>query len=153
MACLLGVMFAAFIGQIVFRYFFGLPTGSLYELTVITWLWLVLWGSAFILEEREEIRFDLLYVSAGRRARRAMALVSGIALIVLYAASFPAAVRYVAFMKVERTDYLHICLDVLYSIFVIVLAAILVRYGWLLWRLLQGREADEVDATKVSSGL
>ena len=46
LAGLLGVMFAAFMVQIIFRYFFNLPTGWTTELTLITWLWLVLWGAA-----------------------------------------------------------------------------------------------------------
>ena len=65
-------MFAAFLVQIVFRYFFSFPVGWTSELTVATWLWLVLWGSAFVLKEKEEIRFDLVYPAVGRRARRVM---------------------------------------------------------------------------------
>jgi TRAP-type C4-dicarboxylate transport system permease small subunit len=61
MAALLGVMFVAFLLQIVFRYFFSFPVGWTSELTVAAWLWLVLWGSAFVLTEKEEIRFDLVY--------------------------------------------------------------------------------------------
>ena len=44
---LLAVMFVAFIAQIVFRYLLNLPTGWTSELTVICWLWLILWGAAF----------------------------------------------------------------------------------------------------------
>ncbi len=60
-------MFAAFIVQIVFRYFFNLPIGWTTELTLIIWLWLVLWGAAFVVKENEEIRFDLLTSMAGAR--------------------------------------------------------------------------------------
>ena len=55
-AGLLAVMFAAFIVQIAFRYLFNFPIGWTSELTVVCWLWLVLWGAAFVLKEREEIR-------------------------------------------------------------------------------------------------
>jgi len=65
-------MFLAFIVQIVFRYLFSFPIGWTSELSVITWLWLVLWGAAFVVKESEEIRFDLVYGAAGRRTRRAM---------------------------------------------------------------------------------
>jgi TRAP-type C4-dicarboxylate transport system permease small subunit len=56
-------------------------------------------------------------------------------------------------MKVERTDYLHIRLDYLYSIYVIFVAAILFRYLWILWRLLRDKDAKAVDPLAVSSGL
>ena len=152
-AGMLGVMFLAFIIQIVFRYVFNFPIGWTSELTIIMWLWLVLWGSAFVLGEREEIRFDLLYGSVGRRMRIAMAIVFSLALIVLYGASLKPSFAYVSFMKVERSSYLHIRLDWLYSIYVIFLVAILARYVWLLVQLLRGRDPEAADITKAASGL
>ena len=74
-AVLFGVMFVAFILQIAFRYFFNFPVGWTTELTLICWLWMVLLGSAFVLKESEEIRFDLIYSAVGPRARRAMGIV------------------------------------------------------------------------------
>ena len=152
-AAMLAVMFAAFIIQIVFRYFFNFPTGWTSELTVVLWLWMVLWGSAFVLKDREEIRFDLIYSAVPPRVRIAMALVSTLAILALYGASFPASWAYVTFMKVERSSYLKIRLDWLYSIYLVFLAAILARYLWLLWRLLRGRDPEAGDVTNVSSGL
>jgi len=140
MAGLLGLMFAAFLVQIVFRYFFNFPVGWTSELTVATWLWLVLWGSAFVLKEKEEIRFDLLYSAVGRRARRVMGILAAVALVVLYGMSFPATWSYVTFMKVERSSYLHVRLDWMYSIYLLFVVALIVRYLWLLWRLMQGKD-------------
>ena len=153
MAALLGVMFVAFLVQIVFRYFFNFPVGWASELTVAAWLWLVLWGSAFVLKESEEIRFDLVYSSVGPRTRRVMGIIMGAALVTLYAMSFPAAWKYVTFMKVERSSYLHIRLDWMYSIYIIFSVAIIARYIWILWQLLRGADAEAGDVTKVSSGL
>ena len=152
-AAMLAVMFAAFVVQIVFRYFFNFPIGWASELSVVMWLWLVLWGAAFVLRDDEEIRFDLLSASVGRRARIVMAIIAGVALLVLYAASLPASYNYVTFMKVESASYLKIRMDWLFSIYVIFLVAILARYLWRLWHLFQGREPEEADPTKASSGL
>src|SRR5438045_7881212 len=116
-AALLAVMFAAFIIQIVFRYVFNFPVGWAAELTVATWLWLVLFGSAFVLGEKEEIRFDLIYSSVGPRTRIGMAIVSALALIVLYGASLKASFDYVSFMKVEKASSLRIRMDLVYSIY------------------------------------
>jgi C4-dicarboxylate transporter DctQ subunit len=140
-AALLGIMFVAFLTQIVFRYFLGLPTGWTTELSLVTWLWMVLWGAAFALKEEDEIRFDIFLSSAGPRARRAMAVVVSIAAVVLYALSLPATYKYVAFMKVERSSYLDIRLDWLYSIFVIFVVAVVLRYLWLLWQAVRGEPA------------
>jgi TRAP-type C4-dicarboxylate transport system permease small subunit len=152
-AALLAVMFLAFIVQIVFRYLFNFPIGWSSELTSITWLWLVLWGSAFVLKEKEEIRFDLVYGAVGRRARIAMAIAFSLAAVILYGASLKASFAYVTFMKVERSSYLHIRLDWLYSIYLIFLVAVIIRYLWLLSQLLRGKDPDAPDLTKVSSGL
>jgi TRAP-type C4-dicarboxylate transport system permease small subunit len=140
MAALLGAMFVAFLVQIVFRYFFNLPVGWTSELTVATWLWLVLWGSAFVLPESAQIRFDLVYWAAGRRARRVMGIVGALALVALFGMAFPATWSYVTFMKVERSSYLHVRLDWMYSIYLLFLVALIVRYLWILRRLALGKD-------------
>jgi len=152
-AAMLAVMFAAFIVQIVFRYFFNFPVGWASELTVVMWLWLVLWGAAFVVKESEEIRVDLLSEAVSPRARIAMGIITASALVILYAASLPATYSYVAFMKVESSSYLKIRMDGLFSIYLVFLVAIIARYLWMLWHLLRGREPGEADRTKTGSGL
>jgi TRAP-type C4-dicarboxylate transport system permease small subunit len=136
---MLAVLFAAFIIQIVFRYFFNFPIGWTSELTVIMWLWLVLWGAAFVLKEGEEIRFDLISGSVGRRMRIAVGIVAALAALILYGASLPATWSYVTFMKVESTAYLKIRFDWLFSIYLVFLIAVLARYLWRLSRLARGK--------------
>jgi len=152
-AGLLALMFAAFIVQIVFRYFLNFPIGWTSELSVITWLWLVLWGAAFVVKESEEIRIDLIHGAVGPRARRVMGIVTGVSIVILYAVSLPATVKYVSFMKVEKTSYLKIPFDWLFSIYVLFLVAVIVRYLWILSQLLRGKDAEAPDLTKAASGL
>jgi C4-dicarboxylate transporter, DctQ subunit len=139
-AAMVAVMFFAFVLQIVFRYFLNFPVGWTSELSVVMWLWLVLWGAAFVVSEREEIRFDLLSELAGRRARIIMAIVAALALVVLYGISLKPSFDYVAFMKVESSSYLKIRMDWLFSIYVVFLVAVIVRYLWLLWHLVRGKD-------------
>jgi TRAP-type C4-dicarboxylate transport system permease small subunit len=152
-ATLLGIMFVAFIIQIVFRYFLNFPIGWTSELSVVTWLYMVLIGSALWLKESEEIRFDLVAGSFGPRVRRVVGILVAVATVVLFAMSFPAAWKYVTFMKVESTSYLKIRLDILYSVYLLFAAAVIVRFSWDVWRLLRGEEVEEADITKTSSGL
>ena len=152
-AALLAAMFLAFVIQIVFRYVFNFPVGWASELTVATWLWLVLFGSAFVLGEKEEIRFDLIYSAVRPRVRIGMAIVSALAIVILYGASFKASWAYVTYMKVEKASYLKIRMDWMYSIYILFLLAIIARYLWLLTQLLRGRDPEAGDVTKVSSGL
>src|SRR3954470_16479673 len=77
-AAMLAIIFVAFVMQVFFRYVLNWPTGWSTELSLVTWLWLVLFGSAFVVREQEEIRFDLIYGAVGRRTRLVMSLVSGL---------------------------------------------------------------------------
>jgi TRAP-type C4-dicarboxylate transport system permease small subunit len=152
-AAMLAAMFAAFILQIVFRYGLNLPIGWTHEVSVILWLWLVLFGAAFVISEREEIRLDIIYGSSSRRTRRIMTIVSAVGLVALYGVSLPAVVDYVAFMKVERTAYLKIRFDWLYSIYVAFAVASILRYLWIGWRAVTGPGPDAIDPTKAGSGV
>jgi len=145
LALMLATMFLAFLTQIVFRYFFNLPTGWTSELTVTMWLWMVLWGAAFVLRDNEEIRLDLLYSGASRPIRRVMGMVVAAALVALYGLALPATYDYVSFMKVESTSYLKIRVDHLYSIYVIFIVVVIARQLWILWRLFRDEAAvDEI---------
>ena len=153
LAMLLLAMFVAFLAQIAFRYLFDFPIGWTSEITVISWLWLVLWGAAFVVTEAEEIRFDLIYSGAAPGARRVMAIITALAILILYGISLPAVIDYVTFMAVQSTAYLKIRFDWLYSIYVIFAVAVLVRYAWILWWALKGRGPEAYDPTKASSGV
>ena len=71
---LIAIMFISFLLQIAFRYLLNRPLGWTDEVTVLCWVWLVLWGAAFILSDKDEIRFDIVY---GHRFRANPARVHG----------------------------------------------------------------------------
>src|SRR5687767_5321278 len=150
---MLGTMFVAFILQILFRYVAGLPIGWTHELSVILWVWLVLWGAAFVVTEREEIRFDIIYGAVGPGARRIMSIVTAMALIGLYLVSLPAVVDYVTFMKVQSTSYLKIRFDLVFSIYIVFAVATVIRYIWIAWQAVRGVAPEEFDPTQASSGV
>ena len=152
-AGLLGIMFVAFLLQIVFRYFFNFPIGWSSELSVIAWLYMTLLGSAFWLKESEEVRFDLISGSLGAKGRRVVGLIVAVSAVIIFSMAMPATWRYVTFMKVESTSYLNIRFDLLYSVYLLFAAAIIVRYLWAIVSLLRGDAPEEVDITKASSGL
>lgn len=153
LALMLALMFAAFILQIIFRYILNFPIGWTNEISVVLWIWIVLWGAAFVLREEEEIRFDFFYAPAGPNARRIMFISSTSALVILYAISLPAVFDYVTFMRVESTAYLKIRFDWLFSIYVVFVVAVIIRYIWLGWHALRGKALDEFDPTKAGSGI
>lgn len=153
-ACaMLAAMFAAFMLQIAFRYLLNMPIGWTHEISVVLWIWIVLFGSAFVVRESEEIRFDLVYGAVRDGPRRVMGLITAAALIFLFGISLPAVIDYVTFMKVERSAYLKIRFDYLYSIYVVFAVAMIVRYIWIAWLAVRGEAPEAYDPTKASSGV
>jgi len=89
----------------------------------------------------------------GPKARRVMFLICAASLIALYGISFPAVLDYVTFMRVEETAYLKIRFDWLFSIYIVFVIAIIIRYLWLSWQAVFGRAPEEFDPTKAGSGV
>jgi TRAP-type C4-dicarboxylate transport system permease small subunit len=137
-ALLLATMFTCFLIQIFFRYVLNNPVGWTEELSILCWMWGILWGAAFVVTESDEVRFDIVYGNVSAGVRRVFTVITGLALIGLYGVSLPAAWSFVAFMKVERSAYLHVPIVYLYSIYVVFAVACIVRYAWLVWIALRG---------------
>ncbi len=133
-AALLATVFVSFILQIAFRYLLGWPVGWTQEVSTLAWMWLVLWGAAFVVRPQDEIRFDILYSAVSGRLRRGFAVVSGLALVALFLVSLPASLDYVTFMRVEKASYIDIRLDYLFSVYILFAVALVARYLWLVAR-------------------
>jgi C4-dicarboxylate transporter, DctQ subunit len=142
---LLSTVFLCFILQIVFRYVLGWPVGWTLEVSTLAWMWLVLWGSAFVVTEQDEIRFDILYSAVSERVRRGFAIVTALALAGLFAISLPATYDYVTFMRVEHASYIGVRLDYLFSVYILFAAAAIVRYLWLGFAALKGVAPEITD--------
>jgi C4-dicarboxylate transporter DctQ subunit len=135
---LMATMFVSFLLQIVFRYALDRPLGWTEEVTVLCWVWVVLWGASFIVADADEVRFDILYNLMPPKVRRAFTIVSSLALVVLMALSLPATWRYVAFMRREHSAYLRMPFDYLYSIYVLFAVVCIVRQTRVAWRAWRG---------------
>ena len=153
LCAMLFTMFIVFVMQIVFRYAINLSIGWTHEISVALWIWIVLFGSAFVVREADEIRFDLFWGSASVNSRRIMQFLFASALIFLFGISLPAVIDYVSFMKVEKTAYLKIRFDYLYSIYVVFAISMIIRYIWLAWQAAFGKAPEAYDPTKAGSGV
>lgn len=152
-ALMLLVMFLAFLLQIVSRYLLNFPLGWTYELSAVLWIWLVLFGACFAVRDSEEMRFDLIYGAVGPRLRRGMGFVTALVVVALFALSLPATWGYVTFMKVQKSAYLSIRFDALFSIYVLFAVVMIIRHLWIAWRAVSGGGPDAFDPVKASSGV
>jgi len=140
-AGLLAAMFLAFILQITARYVFNSPFEWTLEVCLTLWLWTVFWASAFCLRDADHIRFDMLYLVMGKRARRVMAGLSAAAIIACMVAALPGTWDFVSFLKIKKSASLRIPLFYIFSIYLVFMAATIAAYGWRLWKIIRSEDA------------
>lgn len=138
MVFLVAVMFFAFIVQIGSRYIFNAPTDWTHELIMICWIWLIFWGSAFMLKDTDHVKFDVLYNLGGEKARRFMALLAALVFAIGFAFSAPATWDFISFKAIRSTDVLGIRFDIVFFCYMIFLAGTIVHYALRAYRLGRG---------------
>lgn len=139
LSALLAAMFVAFMLQIVTRYVLNAPLSWTAEFSTLCWVWGILWGAGLVLRDEEEIRFDVIYGALPPGAKRVADTITGTALVVIFGWSLPAVADYVTFMKVEKSAYLGIRFDILYSVYLIFAVGQIVRHALIVWRSVTGR--------------
>lgn len=151
-ALMLGALFVIFLIQIAARYVFGAPLLWTLEACLTLWLWVVFWGGAFVLGEKDHVRFDVLYSAAGPRMRRALALISAVAISGGFIAALPATWSYIDFYQIKRSSVIGIRLDVVFSIYGIFATVLSARYLYRAWLLARGADPDALDGRQAGDG-
>jgi TRAP-type C4-dicarboxylate transport system permease small subunit len=142
---LLTAMFLAFILQITSRYVFNAPLEWTLEACLTLWLWTVFWGSAFCLRNEDHIRFDMLYLMMGRRAKRVLAGLSAAAIVAVMLAALPGTWDFVSFLQIKKSASLRIPLFYIFSIYIVFMVATIVAYGWRLWKVIRAEDALDAE--------
>lgn len=137
-AIFLAMMFVSFIIQVFMRYVVGSPVGWTVEVCVMAWLWILLWGQSVSAREEDEIRFDILYGAVSPQWRRRFRLTFSVLLVGIYAWSLPALWDFVTFMKIQKTTYLDIRFNWVYSIAILFSVASILRYLRIFWASARG---------------
>ncbi len=143
-AAMLAAIFLTFLAQIVSRYLLSNPIGWTLELCLVLWVWLVFFGCAFVVRDRDHVRFDILYVAAPVGARRVMGLVGSAAVAVGLLASLPASWHWIDFLRIKRSPTLGVTMREVYAIYAVFLVAVAARAAWRCVEIL--RRADPDDA-------
>jgi C4-dicarboxylate transporter DctQ subunit len=142
-AALLAAMFLAFILQIFSRYVLVQPFGWTLELCLALWVWLVFWGNAFIVRDRDHVTFDLIYLSVRPRTRRIMALISALAVAGALAWSFLPMWDYIDFLKIKRSASLPVRMRSVMMIYMLFLAVVIARMLWRVWTVARNGTGDD----------
>jgi C4-dicarboxylate transporter DctQ subunit len=129
-AAMLAAMFLTFLLQIFSRYVLQTPFGWTLELCLTLWIWIVFFGNAFIVRERDHVTFDIFYLAAPRRVRQILALISAGAIVVGMAWAFLPTLDWIDWLKIKKSATLKIPLRTVYSIYGVFMLVIILRYGW-----------------------
>jgi TRAP-type C4-dicarboxylate transport system permease small subunit len=131
-------LFAVFIIQIVARFGFHKPLPWTDEAAVILYVWVILWGAAAVVPEREHVVFDLLWNSVNTRTRQAMRIIGNLLMGGLALVAIPASWDYVRFMAREGSPVLGVSFMWIFLPFVLLLVALVVRSAWAIWNAVRG---------------
>ena len=141
-AALLLALFLTFLLQIFSRYVLSDPFGWTLELCLSLWIWIVFWGNAFIVGNKDHVRFDLIYQASSSRIRRLFGLVSAIAISIAMAISIYPTWDYIDFMQIQKSASLQIPFRTIFSVYLVFLVAVALSYGWRSWLLMKGTDPD-----------
>jgi TRAP-type C4-dicarboxylate transport system permease small subunit len=140
---LLAAIFFTFLLQIVLRYFFT-PAGWTLELIGILWVWVIFLSCAFVVNEQDHVKFDIIYLASPLRVRRVLALVAAAAIVIGMLYSFLPTWDYIDWMKIRKTSTVRnpftdtkIPLRDVFSIYAVFMIAVIMRYVWLFIHILR----------------
>ena len=133
---LFALLFGVFVVQVAARFAFNQPLAWTDEAAVILYLWAILWGSALVCKDRENVAFDLLYQHASPQIKRVMALAACALIGGLAAWGLPGSLDYIAFMQRESTPVMGLPFNWVFAPFALLLLALAVRYALRIYHLL-----------------
>lgn len=149
LALMMGVMFTAFIAQVVCRYVLNLPLAWSEEVCNFMWLWGILWGASFVMRNHEDIRFDMLYNLLSRRWQRVATAAASSTIVVLLCLSVPATWSYISFMGVERSAALGLPMNGVFGLYLVFVTAMCVRHAGVAWEAWRGRLAGDTKGVAI----
>ena len=171
-ALLLAVIFITFLVQIFTRYAPNIawlmpipslsewmltlkPVGWTVNLISLLWVYVVFWGSSFIVKERDHVTFDILYIATPPKIQRVLAFISSFIIIAIMVYSLPAIWDLVfqnRLMDLKKIQTLRmpitgdkIAIKWLFASFVLFMIATIIYYSWKLFMVSFGKQSTKTD--------
>jgi TRAP-type C4-dicarboxylate transport system permease small subunit len=143
-AAMFAAVFLIFNYNIFTRYFEHDEAVWADEVLVILFIWIIFWAQSFIVRDKDQITFDLVYRLLPPRGQRAAALARYLLIGGIFLWSLPGSLGYIQFLWREHTPVLNLPLNWVYSCFGLFLIAVIVRCAFGVRKLLSARWADEI---------
>lgn len=161
-AMCLAAIFITFLLQIVFRYVpFLEPIGWSVVLISLLWVFVIFFGCSFIVRESDHVTFDILYLAAPPKARRVLALITAVLMVVAMMYSLPSVWDTVfanRLMELKKIQTLRvpitggkIPIKWLFAPFVMMMIVVTIRYVWRIFTVIRfGAPETEMEALVAS---
>ncbi len=143
-AAMMAAMFATFILQIAVRYIVGSDWfaarlghvveasafGWTLEFCLVMWLWIVFWGNAFIVRDRDHVTFDIVYFWVRPGIRKWFAIIGAAAIAAALLLSIGPSYEKMRILRLKSSATLPVKMLPIYSIYFLFLAVVGLRYLW-----------------------
>ena len=169
-ALMLAAMFCTFLLQIYSRYVMVQPFGWTLELCQALWVWIVFFGCAFVVRDRDHVTFDILYLAVPDGPRKVFALVSAAAIVIAMVVSFLPTWDWIDFLRIRRSATLRgtwpdwqalswigvepggrltIKMRTIYSVFALFMIVVALRQAWAFLKVLRHGAPTEAHEIQV----
>ena len=156
-ATLLAALFVTFLLQIFSRYVLNSPFGWTLELCRILWVWIVFFCCAFLVQEKDHVKFNLIYSASSNKSKFIMSIVSCLAIVAIMGWALLPTMDYIDWMKMRKTSTVRfpitgekIKLSYVFSIYGIFMISLIVHYIWKLKKIIQ-KGPENSDQNKLRS--
>jgi TRAP-type C4-dicarboxylate transport system permease small subunit len=127
-ACaMFAAVFLIFNYKIFTRYFEHNEAVWADEMLVILFVWIIFWANAFLIRDKQQISFDLVYRLLPDETKRYVAIARAALIGGIFAWALPGSLDYIRFLWREHTPVLNLPLNWVYACFGIFLVAVIVR--------------------------
>lgn len=119
-------MFCVFVAQIFFRYVIRQPLDWAYEVTVSTYLWLVVLGACYAQRDHAHVVFTLVTDKLSMRWQALCCFLGNLLIAVAFIWSFIPSVNFISFAKMQKTAVLKVGLNIVYAPYIAFLVLIII---------------------------
>lgn len=140
---MVAALFFSVVYQVLTRYVLGAPVNWTMEFASILWLWIIFWAGALLVSDEEQIRIDLLYLAVPGWLRKVFAGLSALIVLGALGVAFGPTLEFVRFMRIDYSPMLRVGYDVIFSMFLLLMACAMIRAAIVLAKILRGRNPED----------
>lgn len=121
------LMFLVFVVAIFFRYVLNYPLTWPYELSIILFIWTIMFGAGYAKREDSHVVFSVVYDRLSPKKQRISRIVAESIVLIAFVIGFQASVSYILFWKTLKTPALRISFDIVFFPYIVFMVLMIGR--------------------------